>query len=260
MKKPKVLVYDVETSPVLAHVWSLWNNNVGLNQMQADWFILSWAAKWMDKDEVMYSDQRNKRHMENDRVLVKKIWRLLDQADIVITHNGKKFDEKRLNSRFIYHGMQPPSSYKHIDTLQIAKKNFGFISNKLAHLTDKLCTEYVKSKHSKFPGHDLWVGCLRNDPEAWDEMEEYNIADVLSLEELYMKLRPWDNSVNFNLYNAEEEHVCSCGSTEFHKNGYAYTTIGKYQRFRCVECGHETRGTENLLSASKRKNMRRKIK
>jgi hypothetical protein len=29
---PKVLIYDIETAPIVAHVWGLWENNVGLNQ------------------------------------------------------------------------------------------------------------------------------------------------------------------------------------------------------------------------------------
>jgi uncharacterized protein YprB with RNaseH-like and TPR domain len=259
MSKPKILFYDIETSPIIAHVWSLWNNNVGLNQVQEDWFILSWAAKWGHSDEVMYKDQRGKRDIENDKVLVKKIWKLLDQADIVVTHNGKKFDEKKLNARFIAHGLQPPSSSKHIDTLEIAKKKFNFSSNKLAHLTDNLCEKYKKSSHAKYPGHELWVGCLRNELEAWEEMEEYNIIDVLALEELYSKFRAWDNTINYNWYSDKEEYTCSCGSTKFHRNGYVYTAASKFQRYRCVECGHETKGSQNLFTKEKRKSLRRRV-
>jgi DNA polymerase elongation subunit (family B) len=259
--KPKILLYDIETSPIMAHVWSLWNNNVALNQIESDWFVLSWAAKWLGSNEVMYKDQRNKRVMENDRVILKYIWRLLDQADVVITQNGKKFDQKRLNARFIIHGMQPPSSYKHIDTLEIAKQTFGFTSNKLKYLTENLCTEHRKLSHSKYPGHELWVGCLRNELEAWEEMEEYNRVDVLALEELYLKLQPWDSTINFNWYTGEKaDYVCGCGSKKFHKNGFVYLTAGKYQRYKCVNCGHQTRGTKNLFSKDKRKKLRRKIK
>ena len=256
--KPKVLIYDVETAPIMSYVWRLWDQNIGLNQIESDWHLMSWSAKWLDapEDEVMYMDQRNARNIENDLKILKGIWKLLDEADVVITQNGKSFDQKKLNARFILNGMQPPSSYRHIDTKQIAKKHFGFTSNKLAYMTDKLCTKYKKLSHGKFPGFDLWSECIKGNIEAWDEMEEYNRYDVLSLEELYKKLIPWDNSINFNLYHDEEKHVCKCGSEKFIKNGFYYTSSGKFQKYKCSSCGHETRDKVNLFSKEKRKSLR----
>ena len=134
--KPKILIYDIETAPILGYVWGLWQNNVGLNQIESDWYALSWSAKWLGspEDEVMYMDQRHAKNIEDDSKMLKDIWKLLDEADIVITQNGKKFDQKKLNARFIMHGMKPPNSYRHIDTLQIAKRVFGFTSNKLEYM------------------------------------------------------------------------------------------------------------------------------
>lgn len=257
VNRPKVLIFDVETAPIMSYVWRLWDQNVGLNQIEQDWHIMSWAAKWLDDDEtkVMYMDQRKAKNIEDDKKILKEIWKLLDEADIVITQNGKSFDQKKLNARFILNGFQPPSSYKHIDTKVIAKKHFGFTSNKLAYMTDKLCTKYKKLSHGKFPGFDLWSECMKGNIDAWKEMEEYNRYDVLSLEELYLKLIPWDNSINFNLYHEEDKHVCKCGSEEFNKNGFYYTSSGKFQKYKCKACGHETRDKVNLFSKEKRKSL-----
>lgn len=255
----KVLVFDVETAPIIAHVWGLWENNVALNQIVSDWHLLSWSAKWLDDKKVMYMDQRNKKNIEDDKDLLKGIWKLLDEADVVITQNGKKFDVKKLNARFVMHGMQPPSSFKHIDTLVIAKKYFAFTSNKLEYMTAKLCTKYKKLKHKKFPGHELWNECLKGNKEAWKEMELYNKHDVLSLEELYYKLIPWDNSINFNLYSESTDHVCKCGSKDLIKKGYAYTAVSKFQRYKCKECGTESRDRVNLFSKSKRKSLKTRV-
>jgi len=254
---PKVLVYDIETAPILGYVWGLWENNVALNQINSDWHILSWSAKWLDApaDQIMYMDQRGKKNIEDDTDLLKGIWDLLDQADIVITQNGKAFDQKKLNARFILNGMQPPSSYKHIDTKIIASKHFAFTSNKLEYMTDKLCTKYKKLKHAKFSGFEMWKECLNDNIEAWKEMELYNKHDVLALEELYHKLIPWETSINFNVYHDSEEHVCKCGSTEFHKNGFYYTSVGKYQKHKCKHCGSETRDRENLFTKEKKKSL-----
>ncbi len=256
---PKVLIFDIETAPLLGYVWQLFDQNVALNQIHTDWYVLSWSAKWLGASEkdVMYADQRNAKDIEDDSGILRKIWKLLDEADVVITQNGKKFDVKKLNARFIQHGFNPPSSYRHIDTLQIAKRHFGFTSNKLAYMTDKLCTKYKKLDHAKFSGFELWKQCLAGNKAAWAEMEKYNKYDVLSLEELYTKLRPWDKSINFNVYSEELELVCSCGSVEFVKNGFRYSNTAKQQRLICKDCGAEHIEPTNLLSKEKRKSLKK---
>jgi uncharacterized protein YprB with RNaseH-like and TPR domain len=244
-KKPtavKLLFFDIETAPILAHVWGLFDQNVALNQIHTDWQVLSWSAKWLGSDEVMYADQRGNKKL-NDKKLLASIWKLLDEADIVCTQNGKKFDVKKLNARFLIHGFQPPSSYKHIDTLVLARKYFGFTSNKLEYLSNTLNKNSKKLTHKQFPGFELWKECMKGNVKAWKEMEAYNKQDVLALEELYHKLIVWDgNSVNFNLYNDEgKTPVCSCGSYNFNRNGFHYGARGKYQRYRCSKCGAEYR-------------------
>ena len=250
---PKILIFDIETAPMKAYIWRVWGEqNIGLNQMESDWHVLSWAAKWYGQDEVMYEDQRDRRNMENDKKILKSIWKLLDEADIVVTQNGNTFDIKKLNARFILNGMKPPSSFRKIDTKKLAKKYFGFTRNSLAYLTDKLCTKYKKLDHAKFKGFDLWMECLNRNPEAWDEMEEYNKYDVLSLEELFEKLIPWDTGIHFTMYN-EEEDKCSCGSTKFKKAGYYYTNAAKYQKYSCTNCGAEYRDSKNLVNTKEKK-------
>lgn len=251
---------DIETAPILGYVWGLWDNNVALNQIKSDWHILAWAAKWLGDppNKIIYQDQRKAKNIENDKELLKGIWKLMDEADIIITQNGKAFDEKKLNARFILNGFKPPSSYKHVDTKLIASKKFGFTSNKLEYMSDKLCTKYKKLKHKKFPGFELWTECLKGNIQAWNEMEVYNKHDVLSLEELYNKFQPWDNSINYNLYTDTESTICSCGSTSFSKNGRCFTSKGSYQRYTCKDCGAEVRGNNNLFSKEKRTSLRSK--
>lgn len=255
---PKILILDIETAPVLGYVWGLWENNLGLNQVKSDWYILAWSAKWYGESasKIMYQDQRKAKNIEDDKALLQGIWHLMDEADIIITQNGKAFDEKKLNARFILNGMKPPSSYKSIDTKLIASKKFAFTSNKLEYMTDKLCTKYKKIKHSKFGGFELWKQCLAGNQKAWAEMEKYNKYDVLSLEELYTKLQPWDSSINFSVYSESLKHTCACGSSNFKKNGYKYTSVGKYQRYVCLDCGSEAKDRENLLSKDKKASLK----
>lgn len=253
---PKVLLLDIETSPILGYVWGLWENNLGLNQIKSDWHVLSWSAKWLGESQVFYKDQRNAKNIEDDKKLLLGIWELLDEADIVITQNGKSFDHKKLNARFILNGFQPPSSFKYIDTLILAKRHFGFTSNKLAYMSEKLCTKYKKLKHSEYEGFELWKACLAGDLKAWKVMEKYNKYDVLALEELYHKLIPWDASIDFNLYSDSLEVICKCGGKEFRKRGFLYSPSGKFQRHQCNKCGHETKSKVNEMSKEKRKSLR----
>lgn len=254
--QPKILVLDIETSPVLAHVWALFKQNVGLNMIAEDWYVLSWSAKWVGSDEIFYADKRDTWYNSDDKDLLQGIWQLIDEADWVVTQNGVKFDMRKLNARFIINGMKPPKSYKNIDTLIIAKEAFGFTSNKLEYMTDKLCTKYKKMKHEKFAGFELWKECLAGNPEAWDCMETYNKYDTLSLEELYFIIRPWyKKHPNFNAYHDSEQLICTCGSTHFEMSGFHYTGVSKFTKFQCQDCGYEVRDRINLLTKEKRKSL-----
>jgi DNA polymerase elongation subunit (family B) len=262
IRKPsvKVLLLDIETAPMLGYVWGLWDNNVALNQLKSDWYILSWAAKWLHDDpkNVMYADQSKAKDIENDKEMLRGIWKLIDEADVIIGQNHRAFDMKKLNARFIQNGFPPPSSYRMIDTLQIAKSKFNFTSNKLEYMSDKLCTTYKKLKHAKFSGFELWKACLAGNKEAWAEMKEYNMYDVLSLEELYLILAPWDSSINFNVFSNNDSVECNaCGSVEFSPNGFKYTNSGKFHRLVCDNCGREHTDKENLLTKSKKKSLKK---
>lgn len=255
VKKPRILLLDVETKPLTSFVWGLWENNVALNQIKEDWSILSWSAKWLGEDEVFYEDNRHSDNLEDDKELLRGIWKLIDEADILVGHNIKSFDEKRLNARFIQNGFKPPSSYRQEDTMLIAKARFGFTSNKLEYLTGKLCGK-KKLDHGKFPGFKMWSECMKGNIEAWDEMESYNRMDVESLEELYLTLKPWDKKGhNPNVFDESQTISCTCGSIEFSKNGFSYTNTGKFQRYTCKKCGFETKSKENLLTKEKRKGL-----
>lgn len=254
---PKILVVDIETKPLEVYVWGLYDNDVGLNQIKEDWSILSWAAKWLDKEEIFYKDQRDASNYRDDKELLIPLWQLLDEADVIVTQNGKKFDEKKINARFIINKMPPPSSFRHVDTAQLARRRFGFTSNKLEYLSDKLCTKHKKLKHKQFPGMELWVECLKGNMDAWEEMRLYNIEDILTLEELYHVLSPWCKTVNMGTY--EEGDMCTCGNTEFIKNGHRWEDLAKYQRYRCSRCQKEYRGKYNLLSSEKIANLKRSV-
>lgn len=253
----RILILDIETAPIAANVWRIWQENVGLNQINKDWHILSYGAKWLGEDRLFYEDQSKAPKIEDDRALLGKLWKLLDEADIVVAHNGKKFDIKKINARLVMGGYKPPSPYKIVDTLLIAKSQFGFTSNKLEYLADKLNVKYKKLAHAKFPGFSLWQQVMAGNKEAWREMRTYNEHDVLSLEEVYLKLRPWDKlHPNVDVYDHDHEgEACPVCGGEVEKRGFSYTNSGQYQRYHCKNniCGHWSRGRYTVNTAGKRK-------
>lgn len=253
MTNPKIITLDIETSPILAYTWDIWQVNIGLDQILEDWKILSYCAKTLGEPEVRYEDVEHEPGF-NDSGLLYTVWEELNDADIVITQNGMSFDHKKLNARFIQEGLPPPSPYKMIDTKVEAKKIAKFTSNRLEWLA-QILTDEVKDKHEEFPGFRLWRECLAGNPRAWAIMRKYNPQDVIATEKVYMALRPYMTThPNLNVYDDSEEMRCSnCGSSHVQQRGYSFTQTGKYRRFQCVDCGTWGRSgyTENTVGKRK---------
>lgn len=258
MSGPKIGTLDIETSPIVAYVWSLWKVNVGLNQILEDWSILSYCYKWLGEKKVHYDDVSGQADLRDDSKLLQGLWNFLDEADIVIAQNGIAFDVKKINARFIQAGMPPPSPYKVVDTMIEAKKVARFTSNKLEWLSAKL-TETKKSAHKEFPGMELWVECLKDNPKAWKVMKKYNPIDVIGTEGVYLKLRPYIiGHPNVAIYDEDETMRCpNCGSSDVIKKGYRFTQVGKYSRYQCNGCAAWSRGGYTENTPAKRKSMLR---
>ena len=232
----KVLILDIETAPNIAYVWRFFKENVGAKQVIENSYMLSFAAKWLGEDKIYYEDLSNQH--EKDMLIV--LHALLDSADIVVAHNGDGFDIPHIQGRFVLHGLQPPSPYKQVDTVKVAKKEFNFPSNSLEYLSNVLDLPIKKGGHKKYPGFELWLGVLRNDPEAWAEMKEYNTLDIKTLELLYLKFLPYMRfHPNVGVFEDNgEDHICpKCGSKHVQRRGFAHTNVGRYQRFQCNDCG-----------------------
>lgn len=256
--RPRIATIDIETAPLESYHWGLWDQNIGLNQIKVEWSILSISVKWLDEKKVIYKDTggRGVSKVRDDKELLQYIWEVLDEADIVITQNGKSFDIKKINARLLMHGFRPYSPVKVIDTKVVAARHFAFTSNKLAWLSDHL-TDIKKSEHKQFPGFELWVECLKDNAKAWLEMKKYNIIDVLADEQLYLKLRPWiEGHVNLAAYSELEEVVCpKCASTKIQKRGRSVTQTGEYHRYHCQNCGGWARSRYTVNTTSKRKSL-----
>jgi hypothetical protein len=264
-ENPKILIFDIETSPITAYTWGLFDQNVGLNQIKDDWHLLAWSAKWLGDppSKVKYMDNRKSKDVTDDKELVKGLASLINQADIVITQNGKSFDSKKLNARAIINGLPPIKSPRHTDILREGRKVFKFTSHKLEYISAKLNKKYKKLKHHEYPGFELWKAVLNGDLKAWNVMKKYTIHDVLATEESYMGFQGWIKIQNMAAYKDDLKIRCLCGSANVVKDGFVYTDNGKFQGYICRAvtngqvCGKRPHGKTNLFNVEKKRKLLR---
>jgi uncharacterized protein YprB with RNaseH-like and TPR domain len=231
----KVLFFDLETAPCLGWTWGMYEQNV--IDLKHSWFILSLAYKWQGKKKITVRalPDFKRRDREDDSGLVRELWGLFDEADVVVAHNGDKFDIKKSNARFIKHGLKPPAPYKQIDTLKMARKKFAFVSNRLDDLS-----AYLKvGRKLPHTGWSMWKRCIEDDdPKAWRMMRRYNAHDVRLLEAVYDRLAPWDSAhPNLSLYSDSPGCPC-CTSIKIQRRGFNVARTRRTARFQCTDCGH----------------------
>lgn len=247
----RILVIDIETAPFLAYTFRRWKANIGQENVEKEGYILCYAAKWLGDDNIIFSRIKEP---ENDYDIVKEMKELIDQADVVIAHNAVKFDMPTIATRMLYHGMTPFAPHKVVDTLKIAKQQFRFPSNSLDAIASYLGLDEQKMKHS---GFGLWKRVMQMDEEAWNEMEEYNIQDILVLEKVYEKLRSWDKfAPNMSLYKKGSVASCVvCTSDKLEKvDKLSHTALSSFHTLRCKECGKVMRTRQNVRSKEQMQN------
>lgn len=236
----KILVYDIETSPNLAYVWGKWQQDV--IAFESEWELLSFSFKWLGEKETI-AVGRNK---FSEEILVRRLHQLFDEADVVIAHNGDNFDQRMANAKFIQFGLTPPSPYRSVDTKKVAKKYFRFNSNKL----DDLGKLLGLGKKVQTGGFSLWLGCMAGDERAWAKMLKYNKQDVVLLEKIYLKLRPWvDNHPSVSLLDGVFDGCPKCGSRKLQKRGTRHTKVAITQRYQCKSCGGWCHTRKSLSTA-----------
>ena len=231
----KTLFFDIETAPNLSYVWGQWQQDV--IEHVREWYIICFSYKWEGekqshvvalKDFELYDNDP-----ENDLQVVKKLWELLDKADIVIGHNSDAFDIKKANARFVYHNLGPTSHYHSVDTLKLARKHFKFNSNRLGHVGEHLGLGGKETTG----GFQTWAGCMKGDAKAWAVMKKYAKQDVDLLVDVYERLRPWaTNHPNRNVIDGTSYACPTCGSNKLQKRGKRRTRTMVYQTLQCTRC------------------------
>lgn len=231
---PKVLIWDIESSPVLGYVWGMYEQNV--LHVVRDWKLLTVSWTWFGSGEYHAKQICDfggyKKGELNDEPLALFVRNLLNEADYAVAHNGNAFDVKKVNAKFAEYSFTPPSPFTPIDTLMVARRNMKMSSNKL----DSLGTTLGVGRKFKHSGFDLWLRCMAGEPDAWEEMREYAIQDVILLESVFERLMPWIKGLSYGHFTTG--FVCSnCGSNDLVQEGQYKTTTNTVPAWNCQECG-----------------------
>lgn len=179
----KILMLDIETTPLQVYTWGLWDQNIGINQIIKPTEMMCFGAKWLGQKKVTFKSV----HHHGKKEMLETLHKMMDEADILVGWNSASFDHKHIKREFLENKMDPPAPTKDLDLMSVVKANFQFPSNKLDYVAQALGVG-AKVKHS---GFELWIKCMEGNNKAWTEMRKYQIQDVELLDKLYEVLLPW---------------------------------------------------------------------
>lgn len=252
---PKILLFDLEVAPELKLGYNRAKDFTPAPFVMTHHFIFSFAAKLLGQDTIFYKDitayESYEPMVDCDEELVRELHTMMDDADIVIAHNLKGFDWGVANARFVKYGLPPISPVKLTDTLKIARSEFRFPNNRL----NTIATYLDLPQKVEIDGPKLWRGCYLGDEDSWKLNEEYNIGDIITLEGVYLKLRPFDKRhPNLAIYYPDTTPRCvCCGSTNLiPTDKKSYTSVSQFEVHQCGDCGKHNRTRVNELDKEKR--------
>lgn len=231
----KILLFDLETAPLIAYTWSKWPKSISDDMIIQDWFILTWSAKWLFDDKVYQAKVTSKEAKNaDDKRITQGLWKMIDEADIIIAHNLAKFDRKKANTRFLKHDLGLPSPYQMIDTLLHCRRQFGITSNRLDYIAQQFFGISGKMETER----GLWWRAVSGEAKAIKQMADYCDQDVRVLEDVYLKIRPYiQPHPNIGLLTQSNKTVCThCGSEDLHYIGEYSTYVNQYDAYRCGSC------------------------
>lgn len=235
----QTLLIDLETSPNIVATFELRNAFIGINQIIEPSRVTCFTAKWYGKPKVTF---RSVYHHGREAML-ETLHAQLDEADVAMHYNGKRFDEQKVRGELYLEHFMPPAPFQRIDLWETVK-GFGLPSSKL----DYVLGASGLPKKLQTGGMELWIACMNGDPKAWARMKRYNIQDVRAMEPLYDRMRPWIVKHPSAVLNGELAGRV-CGSERVQKRGLQSTRQSTFQRFQCQDCGSWSRATHRESGA-----------
>ena len=232
----KIAVLDIERqSAVVDGVWQLKQTGyISPDQIIEPARTICFAWKWLGEETVHFAAEWKGGHAK----MVEKAWDVMDEADYIVGWNSRSFDVKHLRTEFITQHISPPSPHKDVDLMVVAKRNFGFMSNRLSYVAQQLGAGSKLANGGQHLWRTLRYGKGQELKDAKAMMEAYNIQDVVLTEEVYQIMLPWVDNLNIPIYNEVDVPACSnCGSYSIQYRGVQVAATRSYRRFQCQECG-----------------------
>ena len=234
MAEPRIVLYDLETVPNMREAMKIWprlSNYPGLTLRASVSTVICFGYQVLGEDKQQIINAWDfpgwQQNINDDKALVTAAYEILRDADCVVTHNGKRFDQKFLQTRLLINGLPALPKVHHADTKALASSNLYFLSNSLDNLAANLGLER-KLDHE---GWDLWVKVSERDPAACKLMSDYCKQDVKVLSQLFKKLKPFAKMPNYNLFTEVKGNVCpNCGSTLVKSDGWRHTQTRVLQK------------------------------
>jgi hypothetical protein len=235
--QPKILFLDIETKPALAYVWNCWKVNISPEQIVQPTGMLCFAAKYLGEEETHFYSEWTHTRFE----MLFALQKLINESVAVVTYNGDDFDLPKIHGEFLLEGLDPPAPITSIDLLKVVRK-LGFMMNRLAFVGPHLGIG-EKMKHE---GFGLWVAVMAGDVAARDRMRSYNIQDVVMMEPLYHKLKPF---IKNHPHLTHTKVECgACGSNNVQSRGWRRTKHYRIKRTQCQDCGSWAESTREKIS------------
>jgi len=232
--------------------WRTGKQYVGANQILEHNKIISAHWKWEGEDKVHHIDWGLNKQC--DKKIVETLIKEFDKADEIVAHNGDRFDIKWVKSRAIYHGLEMRSNYRSIDTLKLAKSNLNLPSYSLK----ELCKYYGLPQKIDAGGIETWQKIqFEKDQEALDHLLFYGDGDIISLEAVFQKLRPYVKlkSNYATLYGNENFFCPECSALPYWNKTYT-TLAGTLKHYmKCKRCNT----TFNINNSSYQKYFQYKV-
>lgn len=220
---PKILTWDIECS--------------GISFKANSGFLLCVGIKELGKPcEVLIRDNMMPDPL-NDKKLCKQVYEKLSAADMWVTHNGKWFDVKYLNSRFLKWNLPPLPDIPHFDTCQTGFKKLA-IKNSLKEMA-----KYLGLGTKYDVNMDNWVRAYAGSVPSLKEIVKHCKQDVILTEKVYLRLRPFGHTPPNMALLVNDNSACPhCGKRMLRKNGHKLAVVGKAQRYQCGNCGGYSHG------------------
>lgn len=240
----RILTIDIERVPGLARIFDPKTNFVPWSKWEESPRNICFAARWYGEKAPIFEAE----WIDPDS-MIERSWELYDEADAVVTYNGKRFDNKHLKATWFEAGFPVPRPWKDIDLLPVARQ-FGYISSSLDYVTRRL------GRPGKVIHYDMDMAfaAVNGDEKAQKKLRKYNIGDIELTEWLYDRFRGWIPNHPFLGAPAGDERVCNqCGSEKLKLQPTRYrAVVVDYALYRCQSCGGNVRGGWQARAASTR--------